>query len=194
MYYGGRTLIKLNINIIGQGKFVVSPFDNADCKGLQQLRQVLQCLKDNQLYARLSKCTFFTNSIAYLGRIVDGEGPRPNPQLVQALMDFPQPRTLKELQSFLGLANYYRKFIANFSHIALPLTDTTQSNMQGNLRPIEWMESMQTAFDALKEALTSASCLALPDPNGEFEVTTDASEDTKTVGAVLTQWHMSQQS
>src|SRR5438477_1544422 len=153
----------------------------------RHLQQVLQRLKDNQLYAKLSKCTFFTNSIEYLGHIVNNEGLRPNPQLVQALVDFPRPKTLKELQSFLGLANYYRKFIANFSHIALPLTDATRNNQQGNLRPIEWTESMQTAFDALKEALTSAPCLALPDPDGEFEVTTDASEDAKAVGAVLTQ-------
>ena len=102
-------------------------------------------------------------------------------------MDFPQPRILKELQSFLELANYYRKFIANFSHIALPLTNATRNNAQDNLRPIEWTESMQTAFDALKEALTSASCLALPDPNDEFEVTTDASEDAKAVDAILMQ-------
>ena len=118
----------------------------------QHLRQVLQHLKDNQLYARLSKCTFFTNSIEYLGHIVDGDDLRPNPQLVQALMDFPQPRILKELQSFLGLANYYRKFIANFSQIALSLTDATRNNTQSNLRPIEWTESMQTAFDPLKES------------------------------------------
>src|SRR4030095_1065017 len=85
------------------------------------LRQVLQRLKDHQLYAKLSKCTFFANSIEYLGHIVDGEGLRPNPQLIQALMDFPRPTNLKELQSFLGLATYYRKFIANFSRIALPL-------------------------------------------------------------------------
>ena len=80
----------------------------------QHLRQVLQRLKDNQLYAKLSKCTFFANSIEYLGHIADGEGLRPNPRLVQALMDFPRPKTLKELQSFLGLANYYRKFICKF--------------------------------------------------------------------------------
>ena len=153
----------------------------------QHLRQVLQRLKENQLYARLSKCTFFANSIEYLGHIVDGDGLRPNPELVQALVDFPRPRTLKELQSFLGLANYYRKFIENFSHIALPLTDATRNNTQSNLRPIEWTESMQAAFDELKKALTTAPCLALPDPDGEFEVTTDASEDAKTVGAVLTQ-------
>jgi hypothetical protein len=153
----------------------------------QHLRQVLQLLKDNHLYAKLSKCTFFASSIEYLGHIADGEGLRPNPRLVQALMDFPRPKTLKELQSFLGLANYYRKFIANFSHIALPLTDATRNNTNSNLRPIEWTQSMQTAFDTLKKALTSAPCLALPDPDGEFEVTTDASEDAKAVGAVLTQ-------
>ena len=153
----------------------------------QYLRQVLQCLKDNQLYARLSKCTFFTNSIEYLEHIVDEDDLRPNPQLVQALMDFPQPRILKEFQSFLGLANYYRKFIANFSKIALSLTNVTRSNMQDNLRSIEWTESMQTAFDALKEVLTSASCLALSNPNGEFEVITNTSEDAKTVDAVLMQ-------
>src|SRR5437762_363442 len=108
----------------------------------QQLRQVLQRLKDHQLYAKLSKCTFFSSSIEYLGHIADGEGLRPNPQLVQALTDFPQPKTLKELQSFLGLANYYRKFISNFSHIALPLTDDTQNASSSNLRPIEWTDKM----------------------------------------------------
>src|SRR5438046_5835219 len=102
-------------------------------------------------------------------------------------MYYPQPRTLKELQSFLGLVNYYQKFIANFSHIALPLTDDTRNNTQSNLRPIKWKESMQMVFDALKEALTSAPCLALPDPDGEFEVTTDTSEDAKAVGVVLMQ-------
>ena len=153
----------------------------------QHLRQVLQRLKDNQLYAKLTKCSFFASSIEYLGHIADGEGLRPNPRLVQALMDFPCPKTLKELQSFLGLANYYRKFISNFSQIALPLTDATRNSTQSNLRPIEWTKSMQAAFDELKKALTSAPCLALPDPDGEFEVTTDASEDAKAVGAVLMQ-------
>src|SRR5438552_566286 len=138
----------------------------------QQLLQVLQRLKDHQLYAKLSKCTFFSNSIEYLGHIADGEGLRPNPQLVQALTDFPQPKTLKELQSFLGLANYYRKFIANFSRIALPLTDATQNASSSNLQPIEWIDKMQTAFKEIKKALISAPCLALPDPNGEFEVIT----------------------
>src|SRR5437762_7503438 len=84
-------------------------------ENVQQLYQVLQCLKDHQLYAKISKCTFFSSSIEYLDHIADGEELRLNLRLVQALTDFLQPKTLKELQSFLGLANYYQKFISNFS-------------------------------------------------------------------------------
>jgi hypothetical protein len=104
---------------------------------------------------------------------------------VQALQDFPQPTTLKEMQSFLGLANYYRKFIKEFSGITVPLTNALQKASQ--TRPIIWDSMMLEAFQQLKDALTSSPCLKLPDPNGEFEVTTDASEDAKAVGAVLTQ-------
>ena len=96
--------------------------------------------------------------------------------LFKFLWIFPTSKNSREL------ANYYRKYITNFSHIALPLTDTTRNNAQGNLRSIEWTESMQT----VKKTLTSASCLALPDSYGEFEVITNASEDAKTVGAILT--------
>ena len=103
----------------------------------QHLRQVLQRLKEHQLYARPSKCTLFASSIEYLGHIIDGNGMRPNPRLVQAITEFPRPKTLKELQSFLGLANYYRKYIANFSQVALPLTDATRNGTRSNLRPIE---------------------------------------------------------
>ena len=92
----------------------------------KHVRQVLQRLRDNQLYARPSKCTFFTDTIEYLGHIVGPNGIKPNPELVKAIFNFPQPRTLKQLQSFLGLANYYRKFIENYSRIAAPLTDALQ--------------------------------------------------------------------
>ena len=131
---------------------------------------------------RPSKCTFFTDT-EYLGHII---GPAGNPALIKAIVDFPQPRTLKELQSFLGLANYYRKFIENYSKIALPLTDALQQ--ASNSRPIIFTIAMTRAFYNLKKALTNDLCLQLPDPDSEYEVTTDASEDEATVGAVLTQY------
>jgi RNase H-like domain found in reverse transcriptase len=142
-------------------------------------------LREHSLYVKKSKCDFFTDTIEYLGHIVGPDGICPNPKLVQALQDFPRPTTLKEIQSFLGLANYYRKFIKEFSGIAVPLTNALQKASQ--MRPIIWDSTMLEAFQQLKDALTSAPCLKLPDPNGEFEVTTDASEDAKAVGAVLTQ-------
>ena len=89
------------------------------------------------------------------------------------------------MQSFLGLANYYRKFVKNFSKIALPLTKALQN--ASNSRPLIWDMMMYNAFDELKHALTMAPCLKIADPDGEFEVTTDASEDAEAIGAVLTQ-------
>ena len=160
-------------------------FSKNDADHEKHVRQVLQRLRENKLYARPSKCTFFTDTIEYLGHVIGPNGIKPNPSLVKAIVTFPQPRTLKELQSFLGLANYYRKFIENYSRIAAPLTDALQK--MSISRPVEFTERMAQAFKDLKQALINKPCLQLPDPDGEYEVTTDASEDEATVGAVLTQ-------
>jgi hypothetical protein len=151
----------------------------------QHVRQVLQRLRDHKLYARPSKCAFFVDTIEYLGHIVGPDGVKPNPTLVKAIVEFPEPRTKKQLQSFLGLANYYRKFVKNYSKISLPLTNALQNT--SDTRPVTFTEMMKKAFDALKMAMTNEPCLQLPDPDGEYEVTTDASEDEAMVGAVLTQ-------
>src|SRR5438552_62745 len=126
----------------------------------KHVRQVLQWLQENKLYARPSKCTFFTVTVEYLRHIIGPDGIKPTPALIRAIVDFPQPRTLKELQSFLGLANYYRKFIKNYSKIALPLTDALQQ--ASNSRPIIFTIAMTRAFDNLKKALTNDPCLQLP--------------------------------
>jgi len=160
-------------------------YSKNDADHEKHVRQVLQRLRENKLYACPSKCTFFTDTIEYLGHVVGPDGIKPNPELVKAISNFSQPRTLKELQSFLGLANYYRKFIKNYSRIAAPLTDALQKMSVSC--PINFIEQMEYAFKALKQALTSDPCLQLPDSDGEYEVTTDASEDEATVGAVLIQ-------
>ena len=95
---------------------------------------------------RPSKCTFFTDT-EYLGHII---GPAGNPALIKAIVNFPQPQTLKELQSFLSLANFYRKFIESYSKIALPLTDALQR--VSNSRPIVFTVAMIQAFENLKKA------------------------------------------
>ena len=151
----------------------------------RHLRQVLQRLREHQLYAKPSKCTLFTDTIDYLGHLVTPEGIKPNPALVEAIVKYPRPETLKSLQSFLGMTNYYRKFVKDYSKRALPLTQALQN--ASNSRPIIWNPEMEEAFRDLKNALTNAPCLQLPDPDDEFEVTTDASEDAKAVGCVLMQ-------
>ena len=149
----------------------------------KHVRQILQRLREHQLYTRPSKCTFFTDTVEYLGHIIGPDDIKPNPALVKAIIEFPQPRILKELQSFLGLANYYRKFIKNYSNISLPLTDALQH--ASNSRPVMFTNAMIQAFHALKQALTNDPCLKLSDPDGEYEVTTDASEDEATIDTML---------
>ena len=151
----------------------------------QHLRTVLQRLIDNKLFGKLSKSVFFTDKLEYLGHIISADGIQPNPDLIRAIVQFPRPESLKGLQSFLGLANYYRRFIQNYSKIAAPLTDAT--GLTSSTRPIIWTKEMMMSFQALKRALAQGPCLNIPDPEGDFDVTTDASEDEKTVGAVLTQ-------
>src|SRR5579859_7139182 len=114
----------------------------------EHVRQVLQRLREHKLYARPSKYTFFTDTIEYLGHVIGPDGIKPNPDLVKAIVTFPEPRTLKELQSFLGLANYYRKFIKNYSRIAASLTDALQKMLIS--RSVEFTEQMEQAFRDLK--------------------------------------------
>jgi Reverse transcriptase (RNA-dependent DNA polymerase)/RNase H-like domain found in reverse transcriptase/Integrase zinc binding domain/Aspartyl protease len=151
----------------------------------RHVRMVLERLRKHKLYGKLSKSTFFTTEIEYLGQIVSPGEIRPNPSLVKAIQQFPRPESIKSLQAFLGLVNYYRKFIHDYSTLVVPLTDVLKS--QTSNRPIEWTPPMTTSFEMAKQKLSEEPCLKIADPNGEFEVTTDASEDAKAVGAVLTQ-------
>ena len=151
----------------------------------KHLYQVLQRLREHKLYARPAKCVFNTDTIEYLGHLITPNGIKPNPALVEAIVRFPQPETLKSLQSFLGMANYYRRFVKNYSQRALPLTQALRN--ASNSRPIIWDNAMHAAFKDIKNALITAPCLRIPDSYGDFEVTTDASEDAKAVGCILSQ-------
>lgn len=134
------------------------------------LRIVLQTLKDQELYAKFSKCDFWLSSVAFLGHIVSSEGIKVDPQKVEVVKKWPRPMTPTDIRSFLGLAGYYRRFVENFSSIAAPLTRLTQKKTK-----FLWSETCEGSFEKLKDRLTSAPVLTLPEGTEGFVVYCDAS-------------------
>ncbi|XP_073137761.1 uncharacterized protein [Henckelia pumila] len=133
-------------------------------------------LKD-QLQELLDK-GFIRPSISFLGHIVSAKGIEVDPSKVEAVRNWVAPKNATEIRSFLGLAGYYRRFIQDFSKIALPLTSLTRKGVK-----FVWSEQCEKSFAELKERLMSAPVLAIPEGTGRFVVYTDASESG--LGAVL---------
>jgi hypothetical protein len=149
---------------------------------LQHIQQVLHTLGQHKLYTNLEKCSFDMDRVHYLGYIIDQHGIHVDPAKIQVIHDWPAPKTLTELRSFLGLANFYRRFMLGFSHIAWTLL---QINRGGGKEKFMWGQSQQQAFDDLKQFLCPALVLSLPDLQHPFEIETDAS--IYVVVVVLTQ-------
>ena len=144
----------------------------------KHLRIILQTLREHRLYAKLSKCQFWLDSVAFLGHIVSAEGVSVDPQKVEAILNWKPPTSVTEIRSFLGLEGYYCKFIEGFSKIAAPLTRQTRKE-----EPFLWSEVCQKSFDELKRRLTSAPVLTLPSGQDGFAVYCDASRQG--LGCVL---------
>lgn len=147
---------------------------------MDHLAQVLSWLRADQWKLKLSKCRFALQQIAYLGHVVNAEGLSTDPAKVQAVVEWPTPSSVKELRGFLGLAGYYRKFVKHFGIIAKPLTELLKKDQL-----FVWTSVHDTAFQLLKQALSSVPVLALPDFSLSFHIETDASGTG--VGAVLHQ-------
>lgn len=147
---------------------------------LKHVRQVLQTLHDNQLYAKPSKCEFGKTEIDYVGFLVSNGTIRPNPAKIKTLVEWPVPKTQTEVRAFLGLCNYYRNFVDRYAQITKPLTDLTKGATMG-----PWTEQCNQAFNLIKRKLSSSPVLRLPDPRLPFTMETDASDSQ--VGAVLHQ-------
>ena len=131
-----------------------------------------------------TKCHFLQKEVTFLGNVVSADGIKTNPEKVKAVKTWPVPVNLKKLQSFLGLASYYRKFILGFSSIAEPLYTLSRKNI-----PFSWQQEQQAAFEELKDRLVSAPILAYPNFSptaGSFILDTDDSQYLR-IGAVLSQ-------
>ena len=146
----------------------------------EHLRKALEILRKNKLYAKFSKCDFWMKEVLFLGHIISKDGVAVDPSKVAAVMDREQPKTITEVKSFLGLAGYYRRFIKEFSIIAIPLTSLTKKD-----KKFIWEEACEVSFKKLKECLTTAPVLTLPEGVDGFVIYTDASNQG--YGAVLMQ-------
>jgi hypothetical protein len=146
---------------------------------LQHVDKVLQLLKEQQLYAKPSKCFFGVKEVEYLGHIVSHEGVKVDPNKIKAMMDWPIPKTLKNLRGFLGLTGYYRKFVRNYGRIEAPLMALTKKDA------FSWTPEATKSFEQLKEVMCKAPVLTTPDFTKTFTVECDASGNG--IGVVLMQ-------
>lgn len=146
----------------------------------EKLHRVLQLLQDNNLKVNIEKCQFLKREVVYLGHKCSETGVLPDPKKVECVQTYPPPTNVKELQAFLGLANYYRKFIPHAAQIMLPLTNLLKKKVK-----FVWDENCQAAMNELKQAIINPPILSYPDFEKPFILTTDASNGA--LGAILSQ-------
>ncbi|KAL4007327.1 hypothetical protein ACER0C_001179 [Sarotherodon galilaeus] len=155
-------------------------FSKTRAEHVKQVRLVLQRLLENRLFVKGEKCQFHVQSVPFLGFIVEEGQLRADPAKVKAVVEWPEPKTRRELQRFIGFANFYRRFIRDFSKVVSPLTQLTSPK-----QPFLWSSSAQQAFAHLKQLFSSAPILIQADLTRPFVVEVDASDSG--VGAVLSQ-------
>ena len=159
-------------------------YSKTEADHVEHIKKVLDILRENKLLAKLSKCEFFAPQVEYLGHIVSAHGVAVDPSKVKAILDWPQLTTKTEVRSFLGLANYYRRFIANFSALTAPLSALVHDSAPER---VVWTPILDTAFARVKHVLTQAPVLRTYDPDLKCILTTDASSSHEAIGAVLMQ-------
>ena len=145
---------------------------------LTNLQRTLERLKESGFRLRKSKCSFFQSSVVYLGHVIDKDGIRPLTNKVEAILKMPLPKDPKQLRSFLGMVNYYDKFLPGLATKCACLNDLLHKDKKWY-----WTEEHSKAVDAIKESLTSADTLAHYDPTLPLTLACDASPVG--VGAVI---------
>ena len=153
---------------------------------VERLEAVFKKLSAAGLKLKPNKCEFFKSQITYLGHIVSNEGIATDPKKIKAIQSWPRPETVTQVQKFMGLTNYYRKFIHNYAKVAKPLHQLVSGeNAKLKRTAVKWTEECERSFLELKDLCSNTPVLAYPDYTKNFKLYTDASESG--LGAVLTQ-------
>ncbi|GKA80963.1 putative reverse transcriptase domain-containing protein [Tanacetum coccineum] len=134
------------------------------------LKLMLELLEKEKLFGKFLKCEFWLQEVHFFGHVVNSEGIHVDPNKIEAVKNWKPIKTPTEIRSFLRLARYYRRFIANFLMIAKPLTLLTQKNQK-----FKWGDEQENAFQTLKDMLCDAPILALLEGTDDFVVYCDAS-------------------
>ena len=135
------------------------------------IEEVLRRLEENDLFVKLEKCVWKVREVGFLGVIIGEDRVRMEKEKVQGVVEWLVPKSVKDVQKFLGLANYYRWFVKDFAKIAKPLHEMTRKEMKWN-----WGERQQKVFEELKEKFTTKPVLVTPDLDKEMRVETDTSD------------------
>ena len=155
-------------------------FSKTFSEQLDILREVFNRLKTTNLKLSPGKCILLQDKVNYLGHVVSADGVGTDPKKIESIVEWPIPRTVRDVRSFLGLCSYYRRFVKNFATIAKPLHSLTEKGV-----PFDWSGECENAFKQLKRVLTEAPILNYPIEDGDFVIDTDASNVG--VGGVLSQ-------
>lgn len=184
------TLARLMDRVLGKGSLEPHVFVYLDDiivvtetfeEHVHLLREVAGRLAKTNLTVNLNKCKFGVQELSFLGYLLTNEGLKINPEKIRPILEFEKPLSLTKLRRFLGMTNYYRRFIPLFSQISAPLTEMLKSKS----KTLVWSSTAEQSFRSLKEKLVTPPILASPDFDREFTLQTDASDTA--IAAVLTQ-------
>ena len=137
---------------------------------MEHLREVFRRLREARLKLHPKKCQFGVRSVSFLGHTISDKGLAPDPEKIKVMKEFPAPKNQKALRSYIGLTNFYRRYVRGYSHVVAPLLRLLKNDTQ-----FVWDQECQNAFDKLKEAMTTAPILRLPVMGQKFYLLTDAS-------------------
>ena len=134
------------------------------------VEEILRRLEENDLYVKLEKCVWKVRKIGFLGVVIGSNGIEMEEEKIDGVLSWPEPKNVKDVRKFLGLTNYYRRFIKDFTRVARPINMLTRKDIKW-----QWGVEQQKAFDELKRVFTTKPVLAAPDLDKEFKVEANAS-------------------
>jgi hypothetical protein len=146
----------------------------------EHLNLLLQVIREHQLYSKLSKCDIFQKQVHYLGHVISKEGVAVDLEKIQSIMDWPTPKDVYDIGSFMGMTRYYRRFIKGFYKIGFPITSLHKKGVK-----FIWTSECEEIFQEIKYLLTNAPVLKIAKPNKEFLVCIDSCKEG--LGGVLMQ-------